>query len=432
MAVLSSEQNQFTNMDLLTFTEGIFFDRQLVDAECTVQQAWVQALLDSSLLSTEEAEKIQAVLERLIVDLKKEDFPWRIDCEDIHMHIEWQLTKELGSLGEKIHLGRSRNDLIATTLRVKASELSQELAQQIKKNLESWISLAEKYDDVIVPGLSHLQWGQPLPLAQMFLAYAWMAVRILKSCQRWQDSAMAVMPLGSAAFNGTHLQIDLQKTAQKLGFRSPPQNSYDCVFDRDFLVEGLAVYSQWATHIAKQAQDLIYLSSQAVGYVDVPEKWSTGSSIMPNKRNPDVLELARAKASRIASAWAQAQSLLQATGTGYFSDLHELKKVFLTTASEVKRIATPYYGYTSNLVVNTDRIRNIEWPQYLMATDRANDLVESGFSFRNAYREVAKSITQGMYLDVEVLHEAVEKRQNAGGSSQESRRLQIRQLREWI
>jgi len=389
MSVLGTTKNPGDQGELFNFTNGVDIDVYFCKQEIKVQKAWIESLVLISLITKEEAQKLAAVLEEALVLMLNGKFPWQIEDEDIHMNLERFVTTKLGVLGKQIHLGRSRNDLIATTLRLFVCDALKELRNHLSALVEVLCNRAEDTIDIIVPGTTHLQHAQPIRFGHILSAHAWAFMRDKEKSLFAESQAMTAMPLGSAALAGTTLSVNLIELAKRLGFESPPCNSYDAVGDRDFMLLAFDTFSGVALHMSRLSEDVIHWASTPVGLVKLPKNWSTGSSIMPNKRNPDVPELIRGKASHIISSQTNAYLLMKALPTSYDSDLHELKSVFLRAASELRKCFSVLVPFLKELEVNKEQAAKHLSQGHLMATEIANHLTEQGVAFREAYIQTA-------------------------------------------
>ncbi len=441
MRVLTTEHNIGGDTDLYKFTSGIEFDKLLASQEIRVQSAWVDALVQGNYLPKDEGDKAKALLEDAFGMIQNGSFEWRIEDEDIHMNLERFVTEKAGDLGKKIHMGRSRNDLIATTLRLFVNDTASDVLNLTGKLASALCDVAEKYASIIVPGTTHMQHGQPISFGHMLAAHAWAFARDIRRLKNAQKACLECMPLGSAAFSGTPLKLDLTTLAHELGFESPPKNAYDAVGDRDFMIESMDAFASTAVHLGRLCEDIIYWSSSVTRLISLPKKYSTGSSIMPNKRNPDVAELTRAKASRIISLANEAHNLVKSVPTSYGSDLHELKKTFVTAISELASSLEIMVFFIKGIILNEKRAGELLNKGHVLATEIADHLTSQGMAFRDAYKKVAEMVeiaeNKGVQLhaldgktlksilpevDVSFMsslsaESAIEKRNNPGGTS---------------
>lgn len=392
MSVLST-QRQPTKSDLLArFTNGVIPDAMLYQQEIRVQLAWARGLSQIGLLTQAESAQIESALLQAHEDIKTQRFEWRIVDEDIHMNLERFVNDHTQGLGKKMHAGRSRNDLIATTLKLHVADTAQEISTQLKDFIHALVKFAQDNIDVIVPGMTHLQNGQPIRLSQAILGHSWALKRDLEKFQQVKTNALKVMPLGSAALAGTTLPIDLVKIAQDLGFQSAPVNSYDSVGDRDSLIEMLQATSFLGAHLSRLCEDIIYWASAPVGLLKLSPNWSTGSSIMPNKRNPDVAELARGKSALWMGDASGVLTLLKGLGTCYGSDLHEAKIPYLRVSADVALTLEVLAPFVSELKVDSQKAASLLNHGHILATEVADALTQKGLAFRDAYALVAAMV----------------------------------------
>lgn len=389
MGVLTTKKNKGGNRRLFDFTNGIDVDKALAAEEIQVQKAWARALSQIAILQPAEAETLQVTLEQALEQMQRGEFQWKVEDEDIHMNLERFLVEKLGELGKRIHLGRSRNDLIATTLRLFVCHSLAEAKMGLETLIQSLCTLAAANIEKLVPGMTHLQHGQPVRFAHVLCAHGEAFARDYLRLEEAQKQAMAVMPLGSAALAGTTLPLDLTSLATELGFMSAPLNSYDAVGDRDFLLNALNAIALIGIHLGRLSEDFIIWSSTPVGLVKLPKDWSTGSSIMPNKRNPDVPELVRAKSAHLIGAQVNGMALMKGLPTSYNSDLHELKGVFLHALGELDKCLQILPPFILGLEVNKVRAQELLGQGHLLATEIANHLALIGVNFREAYQITA-------------------------------------------
>lgn len=454
MGVLSSDRNATRPKALFEFTQGIAQDSRLFDQETRVQAAWARALARAGILTKDESDRACAALDVAIALKREGKFEWRVEDEDVHMNLERFVTEREGELGKRMHLGRSRNDLIATTLRLYVADMLDGSIAATGALIESLLERAEKDIEILVPGMTHLQNGQPVRYSHILTAHAWAFLRDIERMTLARSRALASMPLGSAALAGTTLSLDLQTIADELGFQSPTFNSYDSVGDRDFMVEAIDALASLGLHLSRISEDVIYWSSSPVALVRLPKAWSTGSSIMPNKRNPDVPELTRAKAAHLIGCAANAHALIKGLPTSYDSDLHELKQVLIRAVDESQACLAVLPEFFRGLEPDAARAAQLLQRGHVLATEIADMLAFRGVPFREAYKQVAALVERAESLGVQV-HElkseqaaacapdlepgalsalsaraAIERRQNSGGTSLARVRDGIEELRE--
>lgn len=439
MSVLTTARQPDKSDLLASFTNGVAPDAHLFAQEIAVQKAWAQGLADINYLTPDELKKILNALDKAQALMQEHKFDWRIEDEDIHMNIERFVNDEAHGLGKKMHIGRSRNDLIATTLRLHSAGASEKVVTQLQTLIESLIKLAESNQHILIPGMTHLQNGQPVRFAHAILGHAWGLKRAQKKFLHAQEEALEAMPLGSAALAGTTIPINLNQIAQKLGFKHTAHNSYDAVGDRDFVLSFLQASAYLGSHLSRIAEDIIYWASAPVGLVKLSPQWSTGSSIMPNKRNPDVAELTRAKASLWMGDAHGVLTLLKGLATSYASDLHETKIPYLRVCQDVQLTLNVFTPFCEELTVQADAAQVMLNRGHILATEIADNFTAKGIPFRDAYGMVAELVQKAEALGKQVhelYHEeklsfesAVEKRDFPGGTSLRQLQLQIKELK---
>lgn len=453
MSVLTTKYQPSKSELLASFTNGVRPDKELFVQEILVQIAWADGLSAIGILNSNELTLIQDALQQASQLMLADTFEWREEDEDIHMNLERFVNEKTQGLGKKMHAGRSRNDLIATTLKLHVADSATEVMALINKLIESMVTLADKNLDVIIPGMTHLQNGQPIRWSHAILGHAWAFKRDLKKFEAVKENALSVMPLGSAALAGTTLAINLDQIANTLGFASPAFNSYDSVGERDSVIDFLLATAHFGVHLSRLAEDIIYWSSAPVGLVELSPNWSTGSSIMPNKRNPDIAELSRAKASLWIGDANGVLTLVKGLATSYASDLHESKLPYLRANKDVKLTLNIFTYFVSELTVNKTRAKSLLNQGHILATELANHLTAQGLPFREAYGVVAglvelaeskkiqvhelalkdiATLTSGIsqdFLNQLTFEATVEKRKYAGGTSLEQLKKQFQLLK---
>lgn len=392
MALLTTSHNKTKDGQLFDFTQGIEWDRHLAAAEVRVQTVWTQALAEAGFLTEDDRSKVEQAMTEALRAIEDGSFNWRSEDEDVHMNLERFITEKHGDLGKRMHMGRSRNDLIATTLRLFTNEQIKSHISQTSALIAALTDLAEKNINVIVPGPTHLQNGQPVRLAHVFVAYAHAFDRAIRQLQFAAETTMATMPLGAAALAGSPLSLNYKEMAARLGFASRLQNSYDAVSDRDFLLQHLQAIGSLAVHLGRLSHDIIYWSSNSMALVRLPDAWSTGSSIMPNKRNPDVAEIIRAKTSRWLASGSACQNAVKNIHSSYGTDLHEVKKQYIETTLDVAASLGPFTSLVANLTVDNTRAAELCEKGHVLATEIADRLTENGVPFREAYKYTAELI----------------------------------------
>ena len=425
---------------LVQFTHGLDVDQLMYEEELLIQQAWVKRLYLDKYITENEQVLFSKALDRIKTDIENKSFCWKMMDEDIHMNIERTLTEQLGDLGKKIHLGRSRNDLVATTQRLFVHNKILTIRNLIPKLLKVICEIANKNIDVIIPGMTHQQSGQPVRYSHTLLAHGHAFKRDSKRLQSAMLSCLENLPLGAAAFSGTHLNLNLESLAKDLGFKAALANSYDAVGDRDFILEALSAFSNCAVHMSRLCQEIIYNSSTNVGLIILPSNWTTGSSIMPNKRNPDTIEITRAKMSRVITASSEAHSIVSAVVPSYGSDLHELKRTFIRSYQELKSSMEIMIPFIKEIKIDENIAKSQLQKGHILATDFANKVTEeNNGKFRESYLQT-KALVEKADGELRQIHglklwpkelsfeSSVESRSSMGGTSKVSCSIQIKEL----
>lgn len=377
------------------FNASIAIDGRMVEEDITGSIAHAQMLGATGILSQTDSAQIVAELQQIAADYEAGKLPIDPKAEDIHTFVEGTLTERIGEAGKKLHTARSRNDQVATDLRL---ILRKEIVQ-LQEGLDGWIqslcTVAAAHLNTVMPGTTHLQAAQPVTLAFHMMSYAQMALR---DKDRLQGVArrMNESPLGACALAGTTYPIDREMTARTLGFDRPMQNAMDAVSDRDFVLELLAALAIVATHISRMAEELILWSSQPYGYIKLSDDFSTGSSIMPQKKNPDMAELMRGKAGRVYGDLIQALTMMKGLPLAYAKDMQEDKESVLDAVDTVGDCLQVLAPMLETMTVDEKRLKQAaEWG-YLNATDLADYLVGKGIAFRDAHHIAAKIVKIGI------------------------------------
>ncbi len=373
------------------FSQSLDTDWSFFREDIAGSRAHGAMLFKMGLLSKEEQEKIDHALWEIEQEIEKGEFEPDIALEDVHMNIESRLIEKLGPMGAKIHTGRSRNDQVATDYRLFMKKRIHEVLRQQKSLLESLLKRAESDIDIILPGFTHLQHAQPISLGHFWMAYFWKYSRDLTRMMTAFDQTDQ-NPLGAGALAGTTLPIDRHCTAQALGFSSVTENSLDTVSDRDYLLEFLFASSTFMLHVSRLCEDLILWNTQEFDFIELPDGYCTGSSMMPNKKNPDALELMRGKTSGVVASMQDLMMNLKGLPLTYNRDLQEDKRpVFLTlkTMGEVLGILPDLLG---GVQMKPDSIQPHLEKGFLLATDVAEYLVSKGVPFRETHHIVGQVV----------------------------------------
>jgi len=373
------------------FTASIGFDHRLYRHDIAGSQAHARMLAHVGILSTAEAERIVDGLAAIQAEIERGDFDWSVALEDIHMNIEARLIERIGETGKKLHTGRSRNDQVATDLRLYTRDAIDALAAQLARLQAALVDLAEREADTIMPGFTHLQVAMPVSFGHHMLAWEEMLER---DHQRLLDcrKRVNIMPLGAAALAGTGFPIDRAYTAQLLGFAAPAGNSLDAVSDRDFVIEFCAAAALVMTHLSRFSEELVLWSSAQFDFIDLPDRFCTGSSIMPQKKNPDVPELVRGKCGRVTGHLVSLLMLMKGQPLAYNKDNQEDKESLFDAVDTVTDTLRAFAEMIPGLEVDAAAMRRAAAEGYSTATDLADYLVRKGTPFREAHEAVARAV----------------------------------------
>jgi argininosuccinate lyase len=373
------------------FTASIYFDKRLYKQDIAGSIAHVRMLARQGIIRSEEAERIIQGLEEIKEEIEKDEFVFTAADEDIHMAIERRLHEKIGKVAAKLHTARSRNDQIVLDMRLYLKEEIQAIMQAIKELMQSLLAVAEKHIETILPGYTHLQRAQPVSLAHHLLAYVQMLKR---DRERFADcyKRVDIMPLGSAALAGTTFPIDRHYVAEILGFSKVSENSMDTVSDRDFILEFLSVSAILAVHLSRMAEELILWSSQEFDFIEIDDAFCTGSSIMPQKKNPDVAELIRGKTGRVLGNLIALLTVIKALPLTYNRDLQEDKEPLFDTIDTIKPSLSILAQLWQNVKIKSQNMLRATQKGFLLATDLADYLVTKGLPFRQAHRVVGEMV----------------------------------------
>ena len=371
------------------YTVSLHYDRRLYKQDIAGSMAHARMLARQGIITDEEAELIVEGLAAVRREIEEDDFPWRPEPEDLHMNIEARLTQRIGEVGGKLHTARSRNDQVATDLRLYAKEVIGQTLEGIRGLQGRLLGQAEAHTETILPGYTHLQRAQPVLLAHHLLAYFQMLQR---DAQRFREARARadVLPLGSGALAGSPYPLDRESVAQELGFSRVSENSMDAVSDRDFVLDYLYAAAVTMTHLSRLAEELVLWSSEEFGFVRLADEYTTGSSMMPQKRNPDFAELARGRTGRVYGRLLGLLTTLKGLPLTYNRDLQEDKEAFFDAVDTLVPTLDVFGGMLSGLRFDTERMRRAAQGGYLLATDLADYLVRKGTPFRQAHGAVAE------------------------------------------
>lgn len=391
MALWSGRFQQGVDASTQEFGASLEVDKAMAMQDIAGSLAHATMLAEQNIISTQDAEAITQGLLAIKEQIQTDSFVWDINDEDIHMAIERALTQHIGSAGARLHTGRSRNDQVACDLRLLAKDLCQGLLDANVSLRACLYELATKYQQVILPGYTHLQHAQPVRFSHHLLAYFWMFTRDYKRL-RFAYEAADANPLGAAALAGTSYPIDRQRTTELLGFSGTIPNSLDAVSDRDFLVDLCSAVALSMTHLSRLAEELIFWSSAEVGFVALSDTFSTGSSIMPQKKNPDFAELIRGKVGRTLGDLTSLLVTLKALPLAYNKDLQETKEAPLDAAKTLRESMQIMEGMLATMTLCPERMEQEAARGFSAATDVADFLAKQGMPFREAHRIVGELV----------------------------------------
>ncbi len=374
-----------------SFTSSVGFDQRLYHYDIQGSIAHAQMLAHVGVLTDGECKTIVGGLEEIEAEIDAGQFAWSVSLEDVHMNIEARLTDRIGEAGKKLHTGRSRNDQVATDIRLYLRDGIDEVCSRLRVLQSVLIDIAEKESDTILPGFTHLQPAQPITFGHHMLAWFEMLERDytrLQDCRK----RVNVMPLGAAALAGTSYPIDREFTAEKLGFDKPAANSLDAVSDRDFAIEFVFDASLIMMHLSRMSEELILWSSVQFDFIELGDSFCTGSSIMPQKKNPDVPELVRGKTGRVNGSLISLLTLMKGQPLAYNKDNQEDKEPLFDSLDTVLDCLKVYADMLASMEVKRDNMHNAAIRGYTTATDLADALVRKGVAFRNAHEIVGKAV----------------------------------------
>ncbi|WP_312780624.1 argininosuccinate lyase [Acidovorax temperans] len=385
------------------YTSSVFFDKRLWQADIAGSLAHAEMLAAQGVISAEDHASIQRGMAQITQEIESGAFEWKLDLEDVHLNIEARLTQLVGDAGKRLHTGRSRNDQVATDVRLWLRGEIDLIGDLLKELQISLVDVAEQNVDVILPGFTHLQVAQPVSFGHHMLAYVEMFKR---DAERMADVRRRtnVLPLGSAALAGTTYPLDRERVARTLGMEGVCQNSLDAVSDRDFAIEFTAAASLCMVHVSRLSEELIIWMSQNFGFIKIADRFTTGSSIMPQKKNPDVPELARGKTGRVVGHLMGLITLMKGQPLAYNKDNQEDKEPLFDTVDTLKdtlRIFAEMVGGQLNpatgkkeggITVNAPAMEQAALKGYATATDLADYLVKKGLPFRDAHETVAHAV----------------------------------------
>lgn len=373
------------------YTSSVFFDKRMWKADIAGSLAHADMLAAQGVIAAKDLADIQRGMAQITQEIESGSFEWKLDLEDVHLNIEARLTTLVGDAGKRLHTGRSRNDQVATDVRLWLRDEIDTITPLLKAMQIALVEVAEQNVDTILPGFTHMQVAQPVSFAHHLLAYVEMFAR---DTERLADVRRRVnqLPLGAAALAGTSYPLDRERVAQTLGFDGVCQNSLDAVSDRDFALEFASFASITMVHVSRLAEEIVLWMSQNFGFIDLADRYCTGSSIMPQKRNPDVAELARGKSGRVVGHLMGLLTLMKGQPLTYNKDNQEDKEPLFDTVDTVRDTLRIMAEMVAGIIVKKDAMERAALKGYATATDLADYLVKKGLPFRDAHETVAHAV----------------------------------------
>jgi len=437
------------------YTASVFFDKRLAAVDIQGSLAHAEMLAYQKIISADDYAAIQKGMSQIQGEIDAGKFEWLLDLEDVHLNIEKRLTELVGDAGKRLHTGRSRNDQVATDIRLYLRGAIDDISGLLRELRLALLDLAEQHADTILPGFTHMQVAQPITFGHHILAYVEMFGR---DAERMQDCRKRVnrLPLGAAALAGTTFPIDRQRVATTLGFDDVCRNSLDAVSDRDFAIEFCAAAALVMTHISRMSEELVIWMSPRIGFIDIADRFCTGSSIMPQKKNPDVPELARGKTGRVNGHLIALLTLMKGQPLAYNKDNQEDKEPLFDTVDTLTDTLRIFADMARGISVKPEAMRAAALQGYATATDLADYLVKKGLPFRDAHEAVARAVRscvdqacdlsdlsldqlrafspliENDIFEVLTLEGSVAARDHIGGTAPRQVRLAIQHLREQL
>jgi len=376
---------------VLRYTASIGFDRRMALADIQGSLAHAAMLARQGIISTDDLAEIERGLAQVRGEIERGEFAWRLDLEDVHLNVEKRLTDLVGDAGKRLHTGRSRNDQVATDLRLWLRDEVDRIVVVVRALQRALVAQAERHAATVMPGFTHLQVAQPVTFGHHLLAYVEMFER---DRERLLDARRRInrLPLGAAALAGTTFPIDRAFVAERLGFEAIAENSLDAVSDRDFAIEFASAAALLMMHVSRLAEELVLWMNPRFGFVRLPDRFTTGSSIMPQKKNPDVPELARGKSGRVIGHLMGLLTLMKGQPLAYNKDNQEDKEPLFDTVDTVLDTLRAFVEMVPGLEADANAMRRAASEGYSTATDLADYLVRKGLPFREAHEAVARAV----------------------------------------
>ena len=373
------------------YTASVFFDKRLWQADIRGSLAHAEMLAAQGIINAADHAAIQSGMATITQEIVSGQFDWKLDLEDVHLNIEARLTQLVGDAGKRLHTGRSRNDQVATDIRLWLRDEIDLISGLLTDLQQALLQIAEKHVEVILPGFTHLQVAQPVSFGHHMLAYVEMFAR---DAERMHDVRRRVnrLPLGAAALAGTSYPLDRERVARTLAMEGVCQNSLDAVSDRDFAIEFTAAATLTMVHTSRLSEELILWMSQSFGFIELADRFCTGSSIMPQKKNPDVPELARGKTGRVVGHLMGLITLMKGQPLAYNKDNQEDKEPLFDTVDTLKDTLRIFADMVGGITVKPEAMERAALKGYATATDLADYLVKKGLPFRDAHETVAHAV----------------------------------------
>ncbi|WP_394808724.1 argininosuccinate lyase [Nitrosomonas sp.] len=437
------------------YTASVGFDQRLAEYDIQGSLAHAQMLAEQGIIRNEDLFDIQQGLNQIRDEIRNQQFTWLLELEDVHLNIEKRLTALVGDAGKRLHTGRSRNDQVATDIRLFLRAAIDEIIELIKAMQRALLNLAEQHTHTVMPGFTHLQVAQPVSFGHHLMAYFEMLKRDigrLTDCRKRVNQ----LPLGAAALAGTSYPINRERVAEILGFDGICENSLDAVSDRDFAIEFTACAALIMTHLSRMSEEFILWMNPSFGFIQLADRFCTGSSIMPQKKNPDVPELVRGKTGRINGHLVALLTLMKAQPLAYNKDNQEDKEPLFDTVDTLTDTLRIYADMLTGVRVNQEAMRRSALRGYATATDLADYLAKKGIPFRDAHEIVAKAVQYAEQkgcdladLDLDTLQKfspqidsdifavltlegSMQSRKHSGGTAPEQVQRAINQARQWL
>ncbi len=390
MSLWGGRFSEPSDEDLRLLNDSINFDYALYAEDIEGSMVYARALAGAGVISADEAETIVDGLRRALQEFDSDSFELAEGDEDIHTAVERRLIEIVGDVGGKLHTGRSRNDQVATDFRLWTMRAADSMAEELRQLQAEILTVAEGHTDTVMPGYTHMQPAQPITAAHWLLSFFWMLERDLDRLGAAR-ARMSVCPLGSGALAGSPFAIDRQRIAAELGFDRPSENSLDAVSDRDFVADMLYVISLCAVHLSRLAEDILIYSSATFGFITLDDRYSTGSSLMPQKRNADPMELMRGKTGRLIGNLTGFLTTLKGLPSGYNKDLQEDKEALFDALETMHQLLPVVTATVRNLQINAEAMESALTDD-MLATDLADYLVRKGLPFRQSHHIVGEVV----------------------------------------